>query len=47
MLLLATMKLSAWTRLRILVTYFGYAIVIMVIPIVRGPTQSPAACVAL
>lgn len=32
-LLLLTMKLSAWTRLRLLATYAGYALAVVIIPI--------------
>jgi hypothetical protein len=34
--LLATLKLSAWTRLRILVAYGGFALTLLVIPLVSG-----------
>jgi hypothetical protein len=30
------MKLSAWTRLRLLATYLGFALAVVIIPIVSG-----------
>jgi hypothetical protein len=42
--LLLTMKLSSWTRLRLLVTYLGFAAAVIIIPIVSGtPTLRPKA----
>ncbi|GBF92148.1 equilibrative nucleoside transporter [Raphidocelis subcapitata] len=52
-LLLATMKLSSWTRLRMLITYLGYAAVIVVIPIMdlavipRGAHTAPPALLSV
>ena len=34
--LILTMKMSAWTRLRLLTAYAGFTITIMLVPIVSG-----------